>query len=92
MSDKCSSPTIVAAVCSTVTGLLALAGCLCMMKSGGADFLVFISILANVGLIALAVLQWVIYFRAYVDYRIDQLRREQQSRVSVQLSASMPAN
>ena len=80
MNEKPKPPTIVAAVCSTVTGLLAWAGCLCMMKSGGPDFLVLISILANVGLIALAVLQWVIYFRAYVDFQVDQLRQESSSK------------
>lgn len=53
-------PMIVTAVCSTVTGLLALASCLFMMKSGGPDFLVLISIPANVMLIGLAVLQWVV--------------------------------
>ena len=82
MNDKSNPPTIVTAVCSTVMGLLALAGCLIMMKSGGPDLLVLISILANVILIALAVLQWVVYFHAYVDFRIDQLRQEQQSSVS----------
>jgi hypothetical protein len=55
-------------------------GCLFMMKSGGPDLLVLISIVANVGLIALAVLQWVLYFRAYVDFRIDQLRQESSSK------------
>ena len=48
MNDKPNPPTIVTAVCSTVMGLLALAGCLIMMKSGCTDFLVFISIVANV--------------------------------------------
>ena len=72
-------PTIITAVCSTVMGLLALAGCLFMMKSGGPNFLVLISIVANVMLIGLAVLQWVVYFRAYVDFRIDQLRQESSS-------------
>ena len=79
MNDKPNPPTIVTAVCSTAMGLFALAGCLIMMKSGGPDLLVFISIVANVGLIGLAVLQWVLYFRAYVDFRIDQLRRESSS-------------
>ena len=76
MNDKPRSPTIVTAVCSTVMGLFALAGCLFMMKSGGPDLLVVISIVVNVGLIALAVLQWVLYFRAYVDFRIEHFRQE----------------
>ena len=80
MNDKLKPPTIVTAVCSTVMGLFALAGCLFMMKSGGPDFLVFISILANVMLAGLAVLQWVVYFRAYVDFRIEQLRQESSSK------------
>ncbi len=75
MNEKPKPPTIVTAVCSTVMGLLALAGCLFMMKSGGPDFLVLIFIFADVMLIALAVLQWVVYFRAYVDFRIEQLRQ-----------------
>ena len=80
MNDKPKPPTIVTAVCSTAMGLFALAGCLFMMKSGGPDFLVLISILANVVLIALAVLQWVVYFRAYVDFRIEQLSQESLSK------------
>lgn len=79
MNDKLKPPTIVTAVCSTVMGLFALAGCRFMMKSGGPDFLVLISILANVMLVGLAVLQWVLYFRAYVDFRIEQLRQESSS-------------
>lgn len=81
MNEKPKPPTIVTAVCSTVMGLFALAGCLCMMKSGGPDFLVLISIVANVGLIALAVLQCVVYFRAYVDFRFDQLVRSRCQRI-----------
>ena len=80
MNDKPKPPTILTAVCSTVMGLFALAGCLFMMKSSGPDVLVFISIVVNVVLIGLAVLQWVVYFRAYVDFRIDQLRQESSSK------------
>lgn len=50
MNEKPKPPTIVTAVCSTVMGLFALAGCLFAMKSGGPDFLVLGSIVANVGL------------------------------------------
>ena len=91
MIDNHKPPPILTAVCSTVMGLFALAGCLFMMKSGGPDFLVFTFILANVALIGLAVLQWVLYFRGYVDFRIEQLRREQQSNVSSPPPASAPA-
>ena len=80
MNDKPKPPTILTAVCSTVMGLFALAGGLFMMKSSGPDVLVFISIVVNVVLIGLAVLQWVVYFRAYVDFRIDQLRQESSSK------------
>jgi hypothetical protein len=79
MNDRLKPPTIVIAVCSSVMGLFALAGCLFMMKSGGPDFLALISIVANVGLIGLAVLRWVLYFLAYVDFRIEQLRQESSS-------------
>ena len=80
MTDNHKPPTIVTAVCSTVMGLFALAGCFFIIKSGGPDVLVFISIVVNVLLIGLAVLQWVVYFRAYVDFRIDQLRQESSSK------------
>ena len=80
MTDNHKPPTIVTAVSSTVMGLFALAGCLVVLKSDGLDFLVLISILVNVLLIGLAVLQWVVYFRAYVDFRIDQLRQESSSK------------
>lgn len=80
MNDKPKPPTIVTAVCSTVVGLCALAGCFFTVKSNGPDFLFLISILANVMLISLAVLQWVVYFRAYVDFRVDQVRQENSSK------------
>ena len=80
MNDKRKPPTIFTANCSTVMGMFALAGCLLMVKSDVPDFLVITSIFLNVGLIALAVLQWVLYFRAYIDFRIDQLRQESSSK------------
>ena len=80
MNEIQKPPTIGTAVSSTVMGLFALAGCLVVLKSDGPDFLVLISILVNVLLIGLAVLQWVVYFRAYVDFRIDQLRQESSSK------------
>jgi len=90
MNDTHKPPTIITAVSSTLMGLFALAGCLFMMKSGGPDFLVLTSILVNVMLIGLAVLQWVVYFRAYVDFRIDQLRQEQQSIASETRPVAVP--
>ena len=91
MSDNHNPPTIVTAVCSTAMGLFALAGCFFNGKSGGPDFLALAFILANVVLIGLAVLQWVLYFRGYVDFRIEQLRHEQRSSVSQQPPSSAPA-
>ena len=42
--------------------------------------LIAVFILIALGLISLAVLQWVLYFRAYVDFRVDQLRQENSSK------------
>ncbi len=53
--------------------------------------IIAIFVLISLGLIALAVLQWVLYFRAYVDFRIDQLRQQQQSSVTQPPLASAPA-
>ena len=91
MSVNYKPPSIRTAVCTTFVGLFALAGCFGMVKAAGTpDVLALTFILANVALIGLAVLQWVLYFRGYVDFRIEQLRREQQSNVSSP-PASAPA-
>ena len=77
MNDKRKPPTIATAVCTTGVALCSLAGCFAAVKSAAAaDVLVLIAILVSPMLIALAVLQWVLYFRGYVDFRIDQLRQE----------------
>lgn len=81
MNDKRKPPTIATAVCSTGVALFSLAGCFAAVKSAGvADVLVLVPILVSPMLIALAVLQWVLYFRAYVDFRVDQLRQENSSK------------
>ena len=93
MSVNCKPPSIRTAVSTTFVGLFALAGCFGMVKAAGTpDVLALTFILANVALIGLAVLQWVLYFRGYVDFRIDQLRQEQHSSVSQPQPTSVPAS
>jgi len=49
-------------------------------------------IVAAVGMICLAVWQWVLYFRGYVDFRIDQLRQVQHEIASHSPPLSESAN
>ena len=92
MNCKRKPPSILVAVCATGVALLNLVSCFCMVKSVGApNVLVITFILLSLGLNALAVLQWVLYFRAYVDFQIDQLRQEQQSLVLQPPPAPAPA-
>ena len=86
MNDKLKPPTIVTAVCTTAAALLDLAVCLGSIANLSPATqstqmpLIAVFILIALGLIALAVLQWVLYFRAFVDFRIDQLRQESSSK------------
>ena len=76
-------PSIAAAACTTVGGLMFLAVCLGSIASLSPATqstqmpLIAVFILVALGFIGLAVLQWVLYFRGYVDFRIDQLRQTQ---------------
>ncbi len=80
MNEKRNPPPIATAVCTSGVALCSSASCFAAVKSAGAgDFLVLISILVSPMMIALAVLQWVLYFRGYVDFQIDQLRQESSS-------------
>ena len=86
MNDKRKPPTIATAVYSTAAALLGLAVCLGSIANLSPATqstqmpLIAVFILIALGLIALAVLQWVLYFRAYVDFRIDLLRQESSSK------------
>ncbi len=87
-------PTIATAACTTVAALLALFGCLVSIANLPPDLMPLIAgfILAALVMIGLAVLQWVLYFRGYVDFRIDQLRQEQQETASKTVPATGTAN
>ena len=98
MNDKRKPPTIATAVYSTAAALLGLAVCLGSIANLSPATqstqmpLIAVLIFSELMLIALAVLQWVLYFRGYVDFRIDQLRQEQQGCVSPPPPAPAPAN
>ena len=79
MNDKRKPPIIAIPILVTATALLDLAPCLNRSSTARVSL---IPILLELILIACAVFQWVYYLRAYVDFRIDQLRQEQQSIVS----------
>ena len=86
MNDKRKPPTIATAVYSTAAALLGLAVCLGSIANLSPATqstqmpLIAVLIFSELMLIALAVLQWVLYFRGYVDFRIDQLRQESSSK------------
>ena len=95
MNDKRKPPTIAKAVFATVLALFGLAGCFTFVKSaasGGApDSMMQFYNLVNGVLIALAGMNWVQYLRAYVDFRIGQLRQELQAIASQPPTAAAPA-
>jgi hypothetical protein len=74
------SPSVVPAVGATAAALLDLAVCLLAIANLTSATqstqmpLIAVLIFSDLFLIALAVLQWVIYLRAYVDFRIEQPR------------------
>ena len=88
MNDKPKLPPIKTAVCTTGAALLGLAVCLGSIANLSPATqstqmpIIAVLIFSALGAIALAVAQWVLYFRGYVDFRIDQLRQEQQTSVS----------
>ncbi|MBC8114374.1 MAG: hypothetical protein H7062_08360 [Candidatus Saccharimonas sp.] len=97
MNDKRQSPAIATAVYTTGAALLDLAVCLGSIANLSPATqstqmpLITVLIFSELMLIALAVFQWVHYFRGYLDFRIDQLRQEQQSIVSQPPPAPEPA-
>ena len=87
-------PSIATAACTTVVALLILAVCFVSIANlspatqSTQKPLIAVFIFVVVGMIGLAVLQWVLYFRGYVDFRIDQLRQERQEIASKTVAAT----
>ena len=82
MNDNLKLPAMTTAVYSTAAALIDLAVCLLAIAnlSPATQSTQMPLIAGLVGfamlLIALAAVQWVAYFRAYVDFRIDQVRQK----------------
>ncbi|MDZ4683582.1 MAG: hypothetical protein SH850_00750 [Planctomycetaceae bacterium] len=85
MNDKLKPPVIATAVGTTAAALMDVAVCLGSIANltpatqSTQMPLIAVFIFAAVMLIALALLQWVLYFRSFVDFRIDQSRQDRQS-------------
>ena len=83
MNPECKLPTITTARGTTVAALLILASCFGsianQMPAIQSSKIPFIAVLivAAMGMTGLAVWQWVLCFRGYVDFRINQLRQTQ---------------
>lgn len=96
MNSDQKSPPIIPAVGVTIAALLDLgAGLLSIANLTPASQTTQMPITAGLicsilALIGLGVLQWVVYFRGYVDFRIDQLRQEQHRSVSHPQPTSVP--
>ena len=86
MNEKRKPPPIATAVGTTGAALLDLAVCLGSIANlspatqSAQMPLIAVLIFSELMLIALAVFQWVHYLRAYVDFRIEQLRQESSSK------------
>jgi hypothetical protein len=94
MSPECKLPTITTARGTTVAALLILASCFGsianQMPAIQSSKIPFIAVLivAAMGMTGLAVWQWVLYFREYLDFRINPLRQTQPEITS----SSSPSN
>lgn len=70
------SPNILIPAGATTVALLDLLACLGMAHDSPSRYgMVWL----EVGLITLAVIQWVLYFRRYVDFRIDEAMQAQRA-------------
>lgn len=70
------SPSVLVPAGATVVALLDLVVCLGMPQDSPSHFGM---VWSEVGLITLAIIQWVLYFRRYIDFRIDQAIQNQNS-------------
>lgn len=70
MDGAHKSPNVLAPVGATAVALLDLAACLFAIAANSRNVDAFIW--TEILLIVLAITQWVLYFRAYIDFRIDQ--------------------
>ncbi len=68
------SPNILVPAAATAVALLNFVVCLGMPQDSPAHYGM---VWSEVGLITLAVVQWVLYFRQYIDFRIDQALQDQ---------------
>lgn len=70
MGGTRKSPNLLIPVCASGVALLDLGACLMTIAANSqfAEGFIWTELL----LIVLAITQWVLYFRAYIDFRIDQ--------------------
>jgi len=91
-------PSIVAPALVTATALLIRAACLVsianLSPASQSTLMppIVAYILITAAIAGIAVAGWVRYFRAYVDFRIDQLRQERQELASKTVPATGAAN
>jgi hypothetical protein len=69
-------PKLTAPVASTVAALAMFAGCIFMAFGEPSPTAGIITVVSTVVVIAVAVLQWALYGRAYIDYRTARQRSQ----------------
>lgn len=78
------SPNILVPAGATAVALLDLVVCLEMPQDSPSHFGM---VWSEVGLITLAIIQWVFYFRRYVDFRINEEIQDQHQLVKLDVNA-----
>lgn len=73
MTGARKPPNIFVPAAATVVALLDLVVCLSMPEDSPSRYGM---VWSEVGLIVLAIIQWVLYFRLYIDFRIDQTMQQ----------------
>lgn len=72
MTEQKKPLSISAPIKATALALIDFAACFFMVASSSPLFALIVMLLAEVALIALAVREWVVYFRAYVARQIEE--------------------
>jgi len=79
MTEQKQTPSFVAPIKATALALIGFTGCFFTVASRSSSsplLALIVTLLAEVAFIALAVREWVRYFRAYVTSQIDQRLKE----------------
>lgn len=76
MKSPRSGPTAVVAVSSTAVAILNFGGPFAGIVDHSRPIWIMLMVFAEMGLIGCAALQWFLYFKAYINFRIELRSKE----------------